>query len=533
MKKYRILILFILGMFVGMIDVKAGNSFGASLTDIKSAIESKNISLSNNDQFCFYKTYINGSVVDQNDPKYVVLYFQHSSTNNTYYVSNYTAAFYSNFASTYPATSNNFMIEANGFKEYSGKISGTNWYNPSTAQLYYEYTGSSVPIGCSKLKIYLEPDSHMMFVFDNNHSYETIYTSQYTSMNDATKYNGVSEQDVIDALNKVEKTPEENQKVCSINLSTKGIATIDYTLKYSKDYGWHLEGPGGYIGCFGEPDGYNTPIWKGYDDITNFRETFNCTDYCVAQKVNNDYSFCTFFYVKKNNDGVCENISSDISTGSHNAGSLVTNYVEYNHSNAQSISVFNENGTITVEKGGTKLNVTNLSQYNSVFTSTGEVTYPKYLIKGKGSDVYVFSDENTAESDAVYINSKYLNSFVSLGEEEQYKTCEDILGTGEGDIITFLREHVFMVIWIGVPIILILLTSFDFAKVVFSDDQDGLKNAWKNFRRRALVSVLIFLTPSIIIAIGSLINGGSTKEGDINSVLDCVRTIQQMSDNAK
>ena len=48
------------------------------------------------------------------------------------------------------------------------------------------------------------------------------------------------------------------------------------------------------------------------------------------------------------------------------------------------------------------------------------------------------------------------------------------------------------------PILLILFGSLDFAKATVSAEQDALKKAWKNFSKRLVATLLLFLTPTIV-----------------------------------
>ena len=59
-------------------------------------------------------------------------------------------------------------------------------------------------------------------------------------------------------------------------------------------------------------------------------------------------------------------------------------------------------------------------------------------------------------------------------------------------------KSVFNVIRIVVPILLLLLTSVDFAKVVFSDSKDGMKKAKDNFIKRVVAVLIVFFAPEII-----------------------------------
>ena len=63
-----------------------------------------------------------------------------------------------------------------------------------------------------------------------------------------------------------------------------------------------------------------------------------------------------------------------------------------------------------------------------------------------------------------------------------------------------------IVAMIVVPILLLLLTSIDFAKVVFSDNKDGMKKAKDNFVKRAVAVLIVFFAPMIIELIMKLVD---------------------------
>ena len=120
----------------------------------------------------------------------------------------------------------------------------------------------------------------------------------------------------------------------------------------------------------------------------------------------------------------------------------------------------------------------------------------------------------------MYIISSSFNALKDLSLNQITATCEQLFGGGDGGFMTFLKKNVFKIIYIAVPIILLVLTTVDFAKVVFNDDKDGIRNAWKRFGKRAIAAVLIYLTPTILIFIADVIGAD-----DVNS---CIKAIQNM-----
>lgn len=183
----------------------------------------------------------------------------------------------------------------------------------------------------------------------------------------------------------------------------------------------------------------------------------------------------------------------------------------------------NYNVTLIEGKNQKAISISNMgdSEYAEMLSNGN---YPYYIIKKKGSDNYEFidsrktSDGKYIEYDQLFISSDYLTS-LRVDGSSIVETCRGLFGD---TFLTFLQDNVFKLIYIGVPILLILLTSFDFAKVVFVDDKEGIQNAYKRLVRRAIVSVLIFLTPTIIIIIANLVGAGE-------SVQECAKTIRSMS----
>ena len=96
-----------------------------------------------------------------------------------------------------------------------------------------------------------------------------------------------------------------------------------------------------------------------------------------------------------------------------------------------------------------------------------------------------------------------LLSFVKV-----YAEGEDCVGIFGQDLINEIKG-VLDIIRIVAPIILLLLTSLDFAKVVFSDSKDGLDKAKNNFLKRAVAVLIIFFAPNIIELILTLVDNAS------------------------
>ena len=63
------------------------------------------------------------------------------------------------------------------------------------------------------------------------------------------------------------------------------------------------------------------------------------------------------------------------------------------------------------------------------------------------------------------------------------------------------------VVWIGVPILLIVLGSIDLGKAVISSKEDEVKKATKAFGKRFLYAVLVFLVVWIVQVVMDFVAG--------------------------
>ncbi len=61
-----------------------------------------------------------------------------------------------------------------------------------------------------------------------------------------------------------------------------------------------------------------------------------------------------------------------------------------------------------------------------------------------------------------------------------------------------IMKQIFFMIQIAVPILLLVFTTIDFSKVVFSNSKDGMEKAKKNFIKRAIISVFVFFIPTFL-----------------------------------
>ncbi len=82
-------------------------------------------------------------------------------------------------------------------------------------------------------------------------------------------------------------------------------------------------------------------------------------------------------------------------------------------------------------------------------------------------------------------------------------------GVFDRDFINAINKYVFTPLKWLTPTVLLILTSIDFAGVVFSGDSKGMDKAKNNFLKRSVAALIIFFSPEIIKLILSLIDNQS------------------------
>ena len=114
----------------------------------------------------------------------------------------------------------------------------------------------------------------------------------------------------------------------------------------------------------------------------------------------------------------------------------------------------------------------------------------------------------------VTVSAKELN--FNILTQGSTTSCTGYFGSpdDEGSLMNLLVD-IFRLIQVLVPILLLALTTFDFAMVVFNDSKDGMSKAKSKFIKRAIIAVVIFFIPWILQLILQYVNNQS-----INSCLN-------------
>lgn len=82
--------------------------------------------------------------------------------------------------------------------------------------------------------------------------------------------------------------------------------------------------------------------------------------------------------------------------------------------------------------------------------------------------------------------------------------------------IWILIGKVIRIILIVIPIIIVLMGTFDLGKAVMAGEDKEIKEAQKMFIKRLVYGVIIFFIPYLVAGVYSLFDGMSTEGGDTN-----------------
>ena len=94
-----------------------------------------------------------------------------------------------------------------------------------------------------------------------------------------------------------------------------------------------------------------------------------------------------------------------------------------------------------------------------------------------------------------------------------------------------LGSIILLIVKIVVPIILIVLGMIDMAKAVVNDNQDAIKKNALTFARRVATGVLVFLAPTILLALFTFIDGWDSVDSTYKNCIDCLLDTSKCPDN--
>ena len=105
--------------------------------------------------------------------------------------------------------------------------------------------------------------------------------------------------------------------------------------------------------------------------------------------------------------------------------------------------------------------------------------------------------------------------------------AEDISGACGGllPVVKVIRQGLFPIIQIGIPLLLIVLGTIDLGKAVISSDDKEVKGAQSRLIKRCIYAVAIFFVATLVIILMDLVAGAVGTEdpdiGDTSSWYEC------------
>ena len=88
-------------------------------------------------------------------------------------------------------------------------------------------------------------------------------------------------------------------------------------------------------------------------------------------------------------------------------------------------------------------------------------------------------------------------------------------------IFKVIRQGIFPIIWIGIPIVLILMGTIDLGKAVLASDDKEIKAATAKFTKRAIAAVAVFFVVTIVTILMGLFTSTEDLGTDTNSWKSC------------
>ena len=89
-------------------------------------------------------------------------------------------------------------------------------------------------------------------------------------------------------------------------------------------------------------------------------------------------------------------------------------------------------------------------------------------------------------------------------------SCDEVLGSG---LVKTINDNFFGPLKVIAPILLLILTTFDLVKVVFSDEPKNFAKAGQNFLKRSIATLIVFFASNIVAFILGFVSGAGLCTG--------------------
>lgn len=207
-----------------------------------------------------------------------------------------------------------------------------------------------------------------------------------------------------------------------------------------------------------------------------------------------------------------------------NGNSTTATYLNLNGGGKIVINIGESKTTLITSKSNREIEIKDFNKYYAIFLTNDKENYPKYVLET--TENYEFSDFKKNESSIknAYILSSKINVFSLNDALTDISSCESLFGY---NFINLLKNNVFKIIYYLIPIILVITSTLDFAKIIFTDDKDGLNGALNKLLKRVIASILIFLVPTILIFFTNIFSSDEVK-----MCIDTFKSTENLNDNS-
>ena len=160
---------------------------------------------------------------------------------------------------------------------------------------------------------------------------------------------------------------------------------------------------------------------------------------------------------------------------------------------------------------------------------SGTITYGNSHSGEKNTVSISFKPASTTTDDT---NSNASSTYNSDSAADAFNFCNSAINPNIMAAFK-LGSIILLIIKIIVPIILIVLGMIDMSKAVISDNQDSIKKNALIFARRLATGILVFLTPTILLALFNFVDSWNSVESTYKPCIDCLLDTSKCPKDAK
>ena len=96
---------------------------------------------------------------------------------------------------------------------------------------------------------------------------------------------------------------------------------------------------------------------------------------------------------------------------------------------------------------------------------------------------------------------------------------------GLGPIVSVIKNGVFPLVQLGIPIVIIVLGTLDLGKAVIASDEKEVKAAQSRLIKRFIYAALVFFVVTLVSVLMNIVAKGGNDAGDTESWSACWRSV--------